>query len=98
MGDGPPPTGGNLCPHHHEVKERPWNWSPRRAWNCPPPGRLKRCQRAPRRCQQARRRYPPTLKEEEAGILQFEVSSVSPHAPSISRGSCSPFTFFLLSG
>jgi hypothetical protein len=62
MGDGPPPTGGNLCPHHHGLKERPWNWSSRRVWNCPPSGRLKRCQRA-------RRRYPPTLKEEEAGIL-----------------------------
>jgi hypothetical protein len=29
---------------------------------------------------------PPALDEEEAGILQFEVSSVSPRAPSISRG------------
>jgi hypothetical protein len=37
---------------------------------------------------------PPALKEEEAGILQFEVSSVSPRAPSISRGSRSLFRFF----
>jgi hypothetical protein len=34
---------------------------------------------------------PPALKEEEAGILQFEVSSVSPRAPSILRGNRSPF-------
>jgi hypothetical protein len=49
---------------------------------------------APRRRQRARRRYPPALKEEEAGILQFEVSSISPHAPSISRGRRSLFCFF----
>jgi hypothetical protein len=36
---------------------------------------------------------PPALKEEEAGILQFEVSNTSPHVPSISRGSCSPSHF-----
>jgi hypothetical protein len=36
----------------------------------------------------------PALKEEEAGILQFVVSSASPRAPSISRGSCSHFLFF----
>jgi hypothetical protein len=41
---------------------------------------------------------PPALKEEEAGILQFEVTSVSPHAPSISRGSFSPLPFFCCQG
>jgi hypothetical protein len=29
---------------------------------------------------------PPALEEEEAGILQFEVSRISPHAPLTSRG------------
>jgi hypothetical protein len=38
--------------------------------------------------------YPPALKEEEVGILQFEVSSTSPRAPSISRDSHSLFRFF----
>jgi hypothetical protein len=37
---------------------------------------------------------PPALKEEEAGILQFEVSNASPRAASISRGSCSPSHLF----
>jgi hypothetical protein len=45
-----------------------------------------------------RRRYPPALKEEEVGILQFEVGTVSPHAPLISRGGCSPFPFFCCQG
>jgi hypothetical protein len=37
---------------------------------------------------------PPALKEEEVGILQFEVSNVSPRAPSILRGNRSPFPLF----
>jgi hypothetical protein len=41
-----------------------------------------------------RQRYPPALKEEEAGILQFEVSSISPRVPSVSRGGRSLFRFF----
>jgi hypothetical protein len=35
----------------------------------------------------------PTLEEEEVGFLQLEVSSVSPHAPLISRGGRLLFCF-----
>jgi hypothetical protein len=41
---------------------------------------------------------PQALKEEEAGLLQLEVSSVSPHAPLISRGWRIFFCNFLLIG
>jgi hypothetical protein len=41
-----------------------------------------------------RRGTPSALKEEEVVILQFEVSSTSPLAPSILRGNRSPFRFF----
>jgi hypothetical protein len=88
MGDGPSPIGGNPCPHRHRPKERLWNSSLKKVWNRPPPGRRKKCQQAPQRHQRARRRYPLALEEAEAGILQFEVSSVSLRAPSILRGHC----------
>jgi hypothetical protein len=94
MGSGPLPIGGNPRPCRHESRKRLWNWFPWRARKCPPSGHQWRRQQAPRRCQRARRRYPPALKEEEAGILQFEVSSISPRAPSISRGCRSLFRFF----
>jgi hypothetical protein len=94
MGRGPPPTGGNPCPRRHRARERPWNWSPRRAWSHPPPGCQWRCRQAPRRRQRALQRCLPALKEEEAGLLQFEVGGAFSSAPLISRGSRSPLYFF----
>jgi hypothetical protein len=41
---------------------------------------------------------PPALEEEEAGLLQFEVSSTLSCMPSVSRGSCSPLPFFHCQG
>jgi hypothetical protein len=83
MGSGPPPTSGNPRSRRQGPRKRSWNWPSWRARNRPPPGRQRRCQQVPRRHQRAQRRYPPALMEEEAGILQFEVSSAYPRAPSI---------------
>jgi hypothetical protein len=87
-GSGPPPIGGNTRLRHHEPRERSWNWYPGQAWNRLSSGYRGRRQQEPRRCQWVQRRYPPALKEEEAGILQFEVRSASPRAPSILRDTC----------
>jgi hypothetical protein len=89
MGVRPPPIGGIPCPRRHEPRRRPWSWYPWRARKRPPSDHRWRCQ-------QARRRYPPALKKEEAGILQFEVSSISPRVPTISRGGHSLFCFFAI--
>jgi hypothetical protein len=74
-GSGPPLTGGNPRPHPHRPKGRPWSRPLRWARSRPPPSCRWRCRRAPRRRQRAQLRCPSALEEEEAGLLQFEVSS-----------------------
>jgi hypothetical protein len=94
-GGRPPPRGGFPRPRYHGPRRRPWSWYPRRAQKYPSLGHRWRHQQASRRCQRARRRYPPALEEEEAGFLQLEVSSISPRTPLISRG-CRLLSYFLV--
>jgi hypothetical protein len=93
MGSGPPPVGGNPRPRCHGPRKRLWNWFLWRVRKRLPLGHQWMRQQAAWRRERARRRYPSALKKEEAGILQFDVSSISPRAPSISRGSHSLFRF-----
>jgi hypothetical protein len=72
-----PPRGGIRHPHLHGPQRRPWSWCPQRVRRRLPSGYRWRCLRAPAEA---------ALEEEEAGLLQLEVSSVFPHAPLISRG------------
>jgi hypothetical protein len=97
-GGGPPLIGGSPRPHPHRS---------RGGRRIRPRGRLGATRRrvigggASRHREGAGGRIGGAslaLKEEEVGILQFEVGGVSSCAPLISRGSRSPSSYFVVRG